>query len=137
MAQLVEQAGLAARIEVDSAGTAAYHAGERPDERSRTAARARGIELRGRSRRFEASDWQRFDYVIAMDSDNQRDLLQMAPDSAKRKVSLLLRFDPASPQGASVPDPYYGAGDGFERVLDLCQAGCRGLLAHIRREHGW
>jgi len=136
MRHLVERRGLSAKIEVDSAGTAAYHAGERPDARSRSAARARGIELRGRSRRFERSDWDRFDYVIAMDRDNYQDLARLAPPAARSKLSLLLRFDPESKGDASVPDPYYGEGDGFERVLDLCDAGCRGLLEHIRREHG-
>jgi len=136
MRHLVAREGLSDRIEVDSAGTIAYHAGEPPDARSRAAARGRGIELNGRSRRFRDADWERFDYVIAMDHENHRDLSRMAPNGARHKLSLLLRFDPGSPDDAPVPDPYYGSGDGFERVLDLCEAGCRGLLAHIRREHG-
>jgi protein-tyrosine phosphatase len=137
MQHLIEAAGLADRIQVDSAGTIAYHAGEPPDARSRAAARRRGIELRGRSRGFRDTDWQRFDYVIAMDHENHRDLARTAPNGAKHKLSLLLRFDPDSPDDAPVPDPYYGGGDGFDRVLDLCEAGCRGLLEHIRLEHGF
>ena len=137
MRHLVRSAGLTHRIEVDSAGTIACHAGERPDARAREAARARGIDLSGRSRRYERADWDRFDYVIAMDHENSRDLSRSAPPRAREKLSLLLRFDPESKPDAAVPDPYYGGDDGFERVLDLCEAGCRGLLEHIRREHGF
>ncbi|MBN2195668.1 MAG: low molecular weight phosphotyrosine protein phosphatase [Polyangiaceae bacterium] len=137
MRHLVAAAGLGDTIAVESAGTSAYHEGEPPDARSRAAARARGIDVGGRSRRFVRQDFSRFDYVIAMDTENLDDLIGLAPDpAAERKVSLLLAFDPASPPHASVPDPYYGGADGFGRVLDLCTAGCRGLIEHIRREQG-
>ncbi len=137
MRQLVRQAGLEGRIEIDSAGTAAYHAGEIPDARAAQAARGRGIELSGHARQFKARDWQRFDYVLAMDCSNLRDLRASAPSNGARdKLSLLRAFDPASPSGAGVPDPYYGGDAGFDEVLDLCEAACRGLLEHIRREHG-
>ena len=136
MKHLVVQHGLVGSVEADSAGTIGHHAGEPPDARARAAARRRGIEVGGRSRRFERSDWDEFDYVIAMDEQNLADLTRMAPSKAHRgKLALLLAFDPASSE-RSVPDPYYGDGDGFERVLDLCTAGCEGLLDHIRRERG-
>lgn len=136
MRHLVSEAGLAGRIEIDSAGTAAYHAGESPDRRATLTARRRGIELSSRARQFKAGDWERFDYVLAMDTSNLRDLDASVPSSAARdKLSLLRAFDPESPPDAGVPDPYYGGDAGFDEVLDLCEAACRGLLEHIQKEH--
>jgi len=72
-----------------------------------------------------------------MDRENYDDLADLAPDaSAKQKLHLLRSFDPKTPNGADVPDPYYGGDDGFDDVLDLCLASCRGLVERIRREHG-
>ena len=136
MLDLVEKAGLSAAIEVDSAGTAGYHAGDRPDTRAAAAARRRGIELRGRARQFRAQDYDRFDYVLAMDQSNFEDLAELAGSAAARKKLHLLRaFDPKSPRGAGVPDPYYGGDDGFEQVLDICTAACTGLLERVKKEH--
>lgn len=132
MRHLVAQAGRADAFEIDSAGTAAYHEGERPDRRSIAAARARGVELPGRARQLQPSDFARFDHVLAMDRENLRELLRLAPDEASRaKVALLRSFDPEAPPQAEVPDPYYGGADGFDHVLDLCMAACRGFLAHV------
>ncbi|NLE85011.1 MAG: low molecular weight phosphotyrosine protein phosphatase [Myxococcales bacterium] len=136
MRHLVEAAGLSAHVEIDSAGTAAYHIGKGPDHRSRQAAAARGIVIGGQARQFTPADWERFDYVLAMDSSNYEDLIAHAPPEAKQKLRLLRSFDPASPPGAPVPDPYYGGAEGFDEVLDLCEAACRGLLDHLKREHG-
>ena len=134
---LLAEADLTDAIVVDSAGTAAYHVGESPDRRSTATARQRGIVLEGAARRFEKADFERFDYVVAMDASNERNLHQLAPDdAAEEMISLLRDFDSESAAGAEVPDPYYGGADGFEDVLDICLAGCAGLLAHIRREHG-
>ena len=136
MRYLVKRAGLADRIEIDSAGTAAYHAGESPDRRSRQVALARGIDVGGSARQFRDEDWARFDYVLALDRSNYEDLRESAPSSEVLSRLFLLRsFDPKSPKGASVPDPYYGGGEGFEEVLDLCERACSGLLEHIRAEH--
>ena len=135
LAHLIDEAGLAEAIEVDGAGTSAWHMGEPPDGRSQAAARRHGMPLRGRSRQFVVGDFQRFDYIVAMDRANRRDLLALAPDAAAAaKVSLLRDHDPEA-EGADVPDPYYGAGDGFERVFQICLAGGRGLLAEIRARH--
>lgn len=137
MVHLVEEAGLEGSFEIDSAGTSGYHVGERPDRRTLATAEGRGVPLPGRSRRFEAADFARFDYVVAMDSSNVSNLRRMAPDAAaEAKVCLLRDFDPESPRGAEVPDPYYGEG-GFERVFDICEAGCRGLLRSLRKEHSF
>lgn len=136
MRSLVRSSSLQERIHVESAGTAAYHAGELPDRRSRAAASSRRIELSSRARQFTPEDWERFDYVLAMDRANFDELAEAAPhDAARAKLSLLLAFNPASKPGAEVPDPYSGGPAGFEEVLDLCEAACAGLLAHLRREH--
>ncbi|HEY6882031.1 MAG TPA: low molecular weight protein-tyrosine-phosphatase [Polyangiales bacterium] len=137
MAHLVKLAGLTEAIEVDSAGTAAYHVGERPDRRTIATAKLHGIELPSRARQFERTDFARFDLVLAMDTNNRDDLLQLAPDShARAKVLLLRDFEPGAAPEASVPDPYYGDQQGFEEVFSICERACHGLLAHVQREYG-
>lgn len=137
MRKLVDAADLSGEVEIDSAGTGAWHVDEPPDRRSRAAGKRRGLDVRGRARKVVAADFESFHYVIAMDRSNRDDLLRLAPDEAARsRVEMLRNFDPESPHDAEVPDPYYGEGDGFERVLDICEAGCRGLLRHIKERHG-
>jgi low molecular weight protein-tyrosine phosphatase len=136
MRAVLHREGLERRVAVQSAGTADYHVGDLPDRRTRSAAKARGLSLDSRAQQFTAADFERFDYVLAMDEANVRDLHAIAPDAeARAKVRLFRSFDPASPPGAAVPDPYHGGADGFEQVLDLCEAACEGLLEHLRREH--
>ena len=136
MRQLLAEARLTAHIEIDSAGTGGWHVGEPPDRRARAAAKRRGINVWGQARKVITRDFEYFDYVIAMDRSNRHDLWRLAPhDAGKSKIELLRNFDPDSPREADVPDPYYGGGDGFERVLDICEAACRGLLQHIRDNH--
>jgi protein-tyrosine phosphatase len=135
MTSLLRAEGLEREVELDSAGTGGWHAGHPPDERATAAANARGIELSGAARQVRASDFDDFDLIVAMDRDNERDLLAAAPDDAARATVRLLRaYDPesAATGDLDVPDPYYGGPDGFERVLDVVQAGCRGLLADVR-----
>jgi len=137
MRHLVQQAGLDVAVEVDSAGTAGYHEGEPPDARACRAARRSGIEVAGRARQFQPSDFQRFDYVLAMDRSNYEALRALAEDAESRsKVHLLRSFDPESPEGASVPDPYYGGDEDFDEVVRLCLAACAPLLDDLRRKHG-
>jgi protein-tyrosine phosphatase len=141
MRALVREAGMEEQIELDSAGTGSWHVGSPPDERATAAAAGRGIALEGAARRVSAADFDDFNLMIAMDSANLSDLRDLASDDRQRaKVRLLREFDPAGgahgPEGwvtgdLDVPDPYYGAGDGFERVLDMVEASCRGLLAQI------
>jgi protein-tyrosine phosphatase len=135
MRHLVRAAGLEGAIEVDSAGTAGYHAGEPPDPRACAAGRRAGIDVCGQARQFERRDFERFDYVVAMDRSNLDELSRLAPKGLAHKLSLLRAFDSAARPGAAVPDPYYGDDAGFDEVLLLCQAACAGLLEHIRREH--
>jgi protein-tyrosine phosphatase len=137
MRYLLDRRGLAKAFEVDSAGTAAYHAGERPDSRSRSVARSRGVDLPGTARQFEAGDFDRFDYVLAMDTENYAELRRRAPSpDLLPKLMLLLDFDALSSPGSSVPDPYYGGARGFEEVLDLCERACQALLSHVKSEWG-
>jgi protein-tyrosine phosphatase len=134
--QLVAEAGLTARFEIDSAGTAGYHAGEAPDSRARAAGKRAGVLVDGAARQFLVEDFARFDRVIAMDAANLKDLQRLAPTAAARaKLRLLRSFDPAAPEQAPIPDPYYGDDAGFDHVLELCLTACRHLLEEIRREH--
>jgi protein-tyrosine phosphatase len=133
---LVENEGLSGRIRIDSAGTHAYHVGETPDSRAMEAASRRGIDLSAqRARRVAEVDFQRFDLVLAMDRDNYHDLLALCPTEQSGKLRLFLEFAPEAGI-EELPDPYYGGGTGFERVLDLVEQAARGLLAEIRQQHG-
>jgi protein-tyrosine phosphatase len=128
----VARAGLTDRIAVDSAGTHAYHVGEPPDARASAAARTRGIALDDlRGRQVTAADFTRFDWILAMDRGHLRLLEALRPAEATAALRLFLEFAPALGR-QDVPDPYYGGQDGFERVLDMIEAGSRGLLAHLR-----
>jgi protein-tyrosine phosphatase len=130
---LVREAGLADRIQVDSAGTHDYHVGSPPDRRSCLHASRRGYDLAAlRARQVERADFDRFDLVVAMDWDNYERLERICPPQQAGKLRRLMEFAPAgSPE--EVADPYYGDTDGFERVLDEVEAACRGLLAHVRQ----
>jgi protein-tyrosine phosphatase len=135
--RLVRDAGLESEFEIDSAGTASYHVGGLADERSRSAAKLRGYQIRHRARQFMRSDFDAFDLVCAMDNDNLAALLLLAPScEAKERVKLLRSFDPTASAGAEVPDPYYGGARGFDDVIDICERACRGLLDHIHRGRG-
>ncbi|MGI8731206.1 MAG: low molecular weight protein-tyrosine-phosphatase [Solirubrobacteraceae bacterium] len=137
MRGLVAAAGMGDRIVIDSAGTGAWHTGSPPDSRATAVAAGCGVSLAGAARQVRLADFDDFDLVIALDSDNARDLRRLAPDErAAAKVRLLREFDSASSRDLDVPDPYYGGSDGFERVLDLVDAACRGLLDELRARDG-
>jgi len=124
-----EAAGLG--IEADSAGTHAYHIGSTPDVRTVAAARRRGFDMsKLRARIVEAADFERFDLLLAMDEQNYRHLLQLAPPDRRDRVRLFLEFAPDQ-RRREVPDPYYGGATGFEDVLDLVEEASRGLLAAL------
>lgn len=132
---LVAEEGLDERIDVDSAGTHAYHVGDPPDLRAQRSALARNVEISHlRARRAVREDFERFDYVLAMDNDNYQILASLCPTGQEHKLHLFLDFAPQL-NTREVPDPYYGGTKGFERVLDLIEAASHGLLQHIRTKH--
>ncbi len=134
MRALVAEAAPVDAVEVDSAGTAAYHLGEAPDRRSAAAAARRGIALGGTARQVAAADFERFDLIVAMDRANRDELLAIAPgERAAAKVRLLRDYDPDAVAAGTldVPDPYYGGPSGFDDVLDVVEAACRGLLDEL------
>jgi protein-tyrosine phosphatase len=133
MREMLARAGLGDRVALDSAGTGGWHVGELPDPQTREAARRRGLSLDHRARQFVPADFDRFDLLLAMDHSNLRNMSRMASSEAQRsKLRLFRSFDAASPDGAEVPDPWGGSDDGFETVLDVCEAACRGLVEHVR-----
>ncbi len=129
----VNEAGLEARIEIDSAGTHAYHTGEPPDRRAQAAAERRGMSLDGiRARRVSVDDYERFDLIVAMDEDNLARLNEEAPEEHSAQLRLFLEYGAGDEN--EVPDPYYGGAAGFERVLDLVEEASRGLLETLSRK---
>jgi protein-tyrosine phosphatase len=132
---LVKKAGLSDWISTDSAGTIDYHAGGRPDRRARETALKRGVDLSDlRARQVTVQDFEGFDYIIAMDSENYKDLKELCPLDKECRLSLFLDFAPHQPV-REVPDPYYGGAAGFERVYGLVEEAAQGLLARIREDH--
>ena len=130
--RMAVEAGLT-DIDIDSAGTGAWHTGEPPDIRSREAGMARGYDFTGQSARaVESLDFARFDYILAMDRKNLRALEDMTPKNWRGHLGLFLDF--AGEENADVPDPYYGGPDGFENVLDLIERASGGLIAHIKAQ---
>ncbi len=129
--EIVQRGPADVAIEVDSAGTHAYHLGSAPDERAVAAARLRGFDMSSlRARVVVPEDFERFDLLLAMDRQNLRHLLRMAPAGRRDRVRLFLEFAPETGRH-EVPDPYYGGATGFEDVLDLIEAASRGLLATL------
>jgi protein-tyrosine phosphatase len=132
MRHLVEEAGLAGRIGVDSAGTGDWHIGEAPDARAQRAGSQRGYDLAPlRARQIGADDFQRFDLVVAMDEANVSALHEVCPAPLRAKIRLLMDFAPEL-DARVVADPYFGGEAGFETVLDQCEAACAGLLSTLR-----
>lgn len=129
---LAAAAGVGAPVEIDSAGTLSYHAGDAPDRRMRHAAGRRGYTLDSRARQVTVADFHRFDLIVAMDSDNLRDLLALRPGHGAA-VRLFSDFLPAGAP-TDVPDPYYGGARGFDEVLDLLEDGCPRLLRHLLQD---
>ena len=139
MQKLVDDAGLAERITVDSAGTGNWHVGELPDPRAREAAAVHGYDLTHRARQFVPSDFGRFELVVAMDRSNLAHLERLvaayrenSPRAPVPRIEMLRSFDPDAKPHAEVPDPYAGGADDFARVLDICERACRGLLEVAR-----
>jgi protein-tyrosine phosphatase len=134
--ELLATSGLSDAFLVDSAGTGSWHQGQPADRRMREAAGRRGIALPSRARQIEVADLQRFDHILAMDADNLAALRRL-----ERQVDGQARIRPLvqhcrRSDAEEVPDPYYGGPEGFERVLDLLEDACAGLLEDLLRERG-
>ena len=136
----LQQAGLSDVVEVDSAGTHAFHVGSPPDSRSQKHASQRGYDLSSlRARKVSERDFMHFDLLLAMDWDNLALLEQACPHNApelRGKLKRLTEFVPQpSPHAGAqvVPDPYYGGPAGFDAVLDLVESACEGLVEHLRQ----
>lgn len=131
---LVEKKGLKDEFLIDSAGTGAWHVGEKADYRMRQFGQKRGYNLTSIARAFEPEDFDRFDMIIGMDGQNIRDLKSRARDEKdRRKIHAMTDFCTRKGYRA-VPDPYFGGDAGFELVLDILEDACEGLLAKIQSE---
>ena len=132
--KMAEDAGLADRVEVDSAGTHAYHVGHPPDRRAIDAAARRGFSLDDiRARRIHEDDYLRFDYIVAMDQLNLHIIRENALEEHSAEINLFMEYAEDSNE-AEVPDPYYGGTAGFEKVLDLLEEASKGLLAALKQK---
>jgi protein-tyrosine phosphatase len=128
---LASRSGQAAPVQVDSAGTRAGRGGPPIDPRAKTALTRRGYPVvKKNARQVMDKDFDRFDMVLAMDQSNMIDLRQLCPGEHTHKLRFLLEFAPALGV-IEIPDPYYGSAQGFDKVLDLCEAGVRGLLEYV------
>ena len=131
----LQAAGLGERVEVDSAGIQGLHAKEPPDPRAQAHARKRGYDLSAlRARRVIGDDFTRFHRILAMDEDHLDWLRDAAPPDASARIELLMTHARAHRQQREVPDPYYGSPADFERVLDLVEDACDGLVEALSRE---
>jgi protein-tyrosine phosphatase len=130
---LARERGVSAFYRIDSAGTGAWHVGEPPDRRSAEVARQKGVVLEGTARQVSQRDFERFDWIIAMDRENLANLTAMRRRGGRARVQLLRDFDP-EPGDGDVPDPYYGGPDGFEHVYALVHRASAALLDHLEGE---
>jgi protein-tyrosine phosphatase len=139
--RLVDHHRLRHAIHTDSAGTGDWHIGRAPDQRATAAARKRGYDLSVlRARQVSAADFSRFDYILAMDAQNLRDLQILRPANFAGELDLFLHYASSYVHKdgghlSEVPDPYYGGDDGFEQVLDLIEDAAQGLLQAIAQRH--
>jgi protein-tyrosine phosphatase len=131
----VAQRGLLEHIHMDSAGTHSYHVGSEPDHRTQAAAKLRGFDLCSlRARKVSSSDFEQFDYILAMDRANYEELYRKSPPQHRQKIQLFLQYAEGIKE-QEVPDPYYGGNKGFEQVLDLVEAAAKGLLDKLVQLH--
>ena len=131
---LAEKAGVADKYYVDSAGTSAYHIGEKPDSRMRRVAAQNGLQYDGRAKQFQEDDYDRFDFIIPQDQDNLRNLRWLARGPAdEAKLFTMRTFDPLGSSNEGVPDPYYGGADGFQTTFEIVRRSCQGLLDALEK----
>ena len=129
--KMVAESTLAGKINIDSAGTHGYHVGAPPDARAIEHAARRGYDLSVlRCRQVNATDFERFDYILAADAMNVKQLKAMCPTRLAHKIEYLLDYG-GEEEEFEVPDPYQGEAKDFELALDLIEEGCRGLLEYL------
>ncbi|HLN72525.1 MAG: low molecular weight protein-tyrosine-phosphatase [Methylococcaceae bacterium] len=131
---LVEKNGLKEQFVIDSAGTGAWHVGEKADYRMRQFGQKRGYNLSSIARAFKPEDFDQFDMIIGMDAQNIRDLKSRARNEKDRQKIFAMTDFSTRMNYHSVPDPYFGGDAGFELVLDILEDACEGLLAKIQSE---
>jgi protein-tyrosine phosphatase len=130
----IREAGLERQVQIDSAGTHAYHVGDAPDQRAQQAARRRGADISQlRGRKVADEDFEVFDYILGMDGDNISKLVQRSPAHHHGKIRRLLSFSRKYPN-LDVMDPYYGGPQGFEENLDMIEDAVQGLIQEIARD---
>jgi protein-tyrosine phosphatase len=130
---MIRAAGLQGLVVADSAGTHAFHIGEAADPRAVSAAQRRGYDMSAhQARKVELTDFQTYDYILAMDWDNLSLLQRMAPRGLQHKLQLLMRFATEF-EAATIGDPYHGGAQGFETALDYIEDACTGLMEVVRR----
>jgi len=135
MTTMIQKENLGDKIECDSAGISAAHKGQESDPRSIAHAKKRGHNITSFSRPIEIGDLEKFDYILAMDNDNYRDIMNI--EGAKRyapKVFRMVQFC-THHKIKEVPDPYYGGDDSFQLVIDILEDACHGFLEKIRTDH--
>lgn len=125
---MVSESGRDADFFIDSAGTSSCNQGLSADYRAAAELARHGLSTQHKARQVEAEDFYNFDYILAMDRDNYETLMWMSGDSEdeKKKIMMFRDFDPNG--SGSVPDPYYGGREGFEKVFKMCERTCRSLL---------
>jgi protein-tyrosine phosphatase len=129
MRKVVGAAGLAEKFHLDSAGTISLHTGDPPDARMCRSLANRGFATAGRARQVKPGDFESFDLILAMDEDNLTDLRGVESRASNSRAHLQLFCDFCREHDdREVPDPYYGGAEGFERVIDLLEDGCQGIL---------
>jgi len=129
--KLLQDKKLTDRFEVDSAGTHAYHVGNSPDNRAQQTAHQRGVDLSTiRARQVSSNDFEHYDYILAMDTDNFAILMGDCPSEYQHKVKRFLDYAPDQDE-RDVPDPYYGGQQGFSHVFDLVEDASEGFLENI------
>ncbi len=130
--QLADEKGVVDKYMVDSAGTIAYHTGERPDRRMRQVAAERGLVYSGSAKQFKRDDFARFDLIIAMDKANRQSLQGWTVTTEQdNKIHLMREFDSQGEPNLDVPDPYYGGPDGFISTFEIVKRSCEGLLEEL------
>jgi len=130
--QLADEKGVVDKYLVDSAGTIAYHTGERPDKRMRQVAAERGLVYSGRAKQFKRDDFTRFDLIIAMDKANRQSLQNWTVTTEQdNKIHLMREFDSQGGPNLDVPDPYYGGPDCFISTFEIVKRSCEGLMEEL------